>query len=408
MISRHLVIVALLLFTIPRDSIANPEFYFKPKVSTRAAYDNNPRSRVESPGEVAITTNEAEVNASYTRPTYRVAVTPRVRISRFTEETELDSEDYFAAVEASKVSERHQFFGQFDFERENSIFTEQTDSGLFNVNLPRTTFALNGTWQYSLSDRTTLSMSGNILDASFEEDPRSTFIDYLQYGAGPSLRYSVSDVTTLTASYNISKFKTPSIGSETLSHAVRLGFERQITESLFASFSLGHNRSELEFKSSQGQIIPGPPPQFVTTVVDSSSRSSGEIIELAVDKQFEKIDARFEWSRAFSPSSQGSRQQTEIVRGSGRYRITQFVDFSFLGSYRQRAQEGDVSVGRPLSALDTILFRGALGWRFSRTMRAEVGLQYQEQRRSVQGTKAVSERIFLSLRYTPNELRYAP
>ncbi len=384
---------------------AEAELTVKPEVSTRAYYDNNPRVRVDPPTEVFATINEVGAATIYSRPTYNVSLAPKFRLSRYTEETELDSEDYFVTLAADKVFERHQLSSEFNYSREASFTTEQTDSDRFNVNVPRTSFFLNSSWLYAVTDQLNLTLIGNAIDVSFEDAPAGRLIDYSQFSLGSFLSYSISDRTNLVATLNVSEFKTPQIGSETLSYAFQIGFEKQFYESLHASFRIGHNISYIGFQSTQTQIISQFPPQFATTVMSERRRSSGEIIDLRVEKEFERANVSFEWSRSFSPSSDGSRQQRQEVDGYGRYRISQYLDAALQVQYRESSQEGQVNFVRPNNR-DVIMVRGRLIYRISRYLQGEFGIQYRQVNRTSSGTNSDSERLFLALRYRPQESHY--
>lgn len=376
------------------------ELAIRPEVSSRAIVDSNPRLRASDPRDVAATINLAKFEAEYSRPTYSVVIVPQVRVSRYTSETELDSEDYFVSLSSSKILERDQFFGEFSYQRENSITTEQTDSGVFNVNIPRTRYSLEASWLHTLTERASVSAFGNALDVSFEEDPRSTFINYSQFGAGSSLSYALSETTTLRATYSFSNFKTPQTSSGTRSHSYRIGFEHQLDDSVNVAFSIGQNVSEIEFKSAQTQIVTLNPLRFITIVTDESERAAGEILDLVVEKEFERASVRFEWDRVFSPSSQGARQQEENVGGFARYQISRFVDAEFNGSFRQRTQEGTANTRR-LNDLEVLKFGLRVLYRISPEWRAEAGFRYRHQQRINAGTSAASEMLFIALRFRP-------
>lgn len=387
-------------------ALASAEITLSPEVSTRARFDSNPRLQADSPTSVFVSLSEARLQTEFSRPTFTASLFPRVRVSRYTEETELNSEDYFVTANAIKFFEGHQLSSEFRYEREASITTERTDSEIFNVNLPRTTFALNGGWSYAPTDALNFSLSGNALDVSFEEDPRSTFIDYTQFGSSAGLRFAISNRTTLLGNVSASMFKTPQTSSKTASYAFQVGFEQQVYETLYATFRIGNNFSVIDFKTAQTQLISVNPLRFGTQIVDESLRSSGEIIDLFVESQRERSYFRLEWHRSFSPSSQGARQRSQQVFGMARYRITEFIDAEFQVSYRERTQEAQTEVRR-LGDLETVRLGARVFYRISPEIRAEFGLRYLEQNRLNTGTKSDSQRVFVAIRYRPQELRFA-
>ena len=385
---------------------AMAEVIVTPRLLTRGAYDDNPRLRSQAPVDVFVFVTEAEARTVYRRPSYDVTVTPKVRLSRYTKETELDSEDYFVNINGQKIFERHQFAGGFSFEEEATIRTEQDDSEVFNVNVDRTTLSLNGSWSYRISDRLSYTAFGNAIDVSFEEDPRTGFVDYLVFGLGSSLSYAFSERTTLIGTFSVSEFKVPEIGTETRSYSFQGGFQHEFDRSLSTTFYFGHNISHIDFKSSQTRLISLSPLRFDTFVVDQSERSAGEIIDLTVAKKFERSELKFEWSRSFSPSSQGARQRTEIVRGYARYRLTENLDADFAAVYRERTQEGQLNAQR-LNNFKVVNTRGRLLYQFTPRWRGEVGYRYRRIDRLNRNEIVDAHRLFAAIRFTPEAYRFA-
>ena len=150
---KRLGVGVLLIHAIAGQSSFGAEVTVKPVVASKIVYDSNPRLRPFRAQEVFISKSEAFIETVYAEPTYNISLTPKFRLNRYTEETDLDSEDYFVNLSGSKFLERHQFTTEFDYEREASIETERDDSGIFNVNVPRTTFSLSSSWAYNINDR---------------------------------------------------------------------------------------------------------------------------------------------------------------------------------------------------------------------------------------------------------------
>lgn len=400
MIRSLLVVIVLWCLGAP---LVTAETLILPDLSIRPFFDNNPRVRVEDPQEVIGVINEAKFAGLYRRPTYEISVTPKFRLSRYTEETELDSEDYFIEAIAQKFFERSQFATEFNFEREASISTELNDSGIFNVNLPRTTYSIESSWTFNVTDTLNFSVSGNALDVTFKEDVRSAFVDYQQYGAGPNLTYALSDRTSIFASLYTSIFKTPATNSETQSYSFQFGFEHQFYESLRAAFRIGHNISTIDFLAAQTTLVSLAPFRVQTTFFDESERSSGEIVNVSLTKTFERASFELEWDRSFSPSSQGARQETDSVEGFFRYRVSRFVYADLRGSFRQRKQEGQANTRR-LSDLDVLRIDARILYRWTPEIQAEFGFRHLRHERPSIGTEADSQRVFIFLRYTPTQI----
>ena len=385
----------------------NCEVQVESKITSQVAFDTNPRTRPVDPDEVVVSITDIEVLSTYLTETSSVSLQPAFRLSKYSQETDLNNEDYFVTLSGNKLYERMQFSGEFSYEREASIRTELEDSGIFNVNVPRTSFSAFGAGTFFATPRLSFQLFGNGLYAFFEDNPRSTFIDYQNYALGSSLRYIYSDQTAWTVIFSASDFKTPEISSKTRSYAFQVGFEHEFDESLRANFSVGRNISHLRFKDSQLSLISVNPILFGVETIDREERSSGDILDLTIEKEFERSFVKVEWNRQFSPASRGARQEREEVQGFGRYRITRNLWLEGLLNYRERRQEGTTNTLR-FNDFEVIKAVARVYYRFSRNWLGQVGFRYREQTRVDTGIAADSERYFVSLRYSPNKISFRP
>ena len=212
------------------SGITDAELTIAPSIAPSTYFDDNRRVRAEGSPSLVASVMDAGFEAIYTRPTYRLTLAPDVRITRHTDQTELDSEDYFVALGAEKYFERHQFAGAFNFERESSATTELNDSGRIDIAVARTTLGINSSWSYLLSDQVTLTASGGYADVSFEEAEGNNLTDYTFSNAGLNLRYRFSDRTDWLVNTSLTAFDTPAfeaggqrIDGETTSYSIRIG-----------------------------------------------------------------------------------------------------------------------------------------------------------------------------------------
>ena len=378
-----------------------PEFY------SRAGYDDNPQVREIEPREVFFTINSIGLETVISDPKYKLSFRPRARVSRYTEETDLNAEDYFFSFRGDRYFEKNSIRLDFNFERESTITTEFTDSGILDVNLPRTTFSASLNWTHFVNEILQISASAFATDVSFEEDPRSPFIDFNVYGVGTSLAYAVSERTSYLAGLNITKFKTPRLGSETHSYTFTVGFQHQFHESTYAVFRIGQNVSSIDFKRQQFQLVSVRPFVLNTILVPETENASGEVVELLVNTRLSRAELQGEWLRSFSPSSQGVRQVTQEVRGFARYGINDRTDGILQISYRQRDQEGD-NLDIRLGASEFLNLSLRLSRRFAPEWVGEVGFRFREQvgTNFLANAQADSKRFFISLKWRPGDARF--
>ena len=401
---RSLVCILAMVVTAPYSG-AHAYLVLKPELSTRNSYDDNPRLRLQNTNALVFTSNELVVDSTFVSPTYQIGITPTFRLSRFTEETELNSEEYLVSTFATKLFQRHQLGATFDFAREASFVTEVDDSGIFDINLFRTTLSGQINWSYYLSERVTLSFNGYATDVSFEEDPRSFFVDYFLYGAGASVRYDYSETTSFWVIFNRADFKTPALSSETGSYIFQVGFDHELTETVDVSFRIGRNRSNLEFKQARLAFLSLNPPVLGTVLGDEEENASGDVIQATVEKKFARASLTMQWDRRFSPSSQGVRQEIEEVSGYLRYRVARHVSLVGRVNFRNQLQEGTLITTR-VPELEILQYEAKLFYRVSPSLRAELGYRYRDQTSTRQAEGAESHRVFVGLRFSPAEMRF--
>lgn len=376
-------------------------------LESKAAYDSNPRLRIDGIEDVVLSSNEIGSEARLERSTYNVSILPRLRFTRYTEETELNADDYFFNVNAEKYLERHQFSGFFEYERQASITTEVVDSAIFNVNLPRTTLAIGGSWSYLVSRNLTNTVSLSASDVTFEKDPVSPFVDYSVFGVGNTLSFSISESTRWLAILNISEFKAAAISLNTRSYSFQVGVEHQLYEDLWASLQVGQNISNTEFKSSQVRVVSISPVAFETFLEDGEDNSSGDVISFEAVKQFPRGLVRLKWSRAFSPASQGVRRNTQDVNAFGRYRWSEQLSSELRAFYRESKQEGDFTT-QTINQVQLVTVTARTFWQFAKNWRLEGGLRFRNQIRINDQPNSDSFQPYFAIRFSPDEVVFDP
>ena len=377
--------------------MVSAEMTIAPSFSPQLYIDDNRRQRESNPASVIASINEASLDAEYQQETYSINLEPKVRVSRYTQESILNSDDYFVAMDAQKFWSRTQAQLAFDYENESTITTELFDSGRFDNNIRRETIALNGFVSYAISPDLIGSFSAGISDVTFEETEGGNFTDFRSYFARADLNYALGPRTTLIPALGYALFKTPDSGGETRSYTFELGIAHELDNTLDVLVSAGPSVSHIDSVATEQFIVSLNPFVIGTRLVETEARGSGEVIRVVVNKRFERAQATAEWNRSFSPSSQGARQRLEIVRSRAEYRFTEDLKAKAFFIYRSRTQEATPNA--LFRDLDIIQASATLEYRFSKTQVVELGYRFRNQSEPNGDYSANSNRIFLTYRF---------
>lgn len=383
---------------------ATAELLITPTAWTRLGYNDNRRLRDPDGPDILESTTEVTLANELQRALYSVFVAPRVRVIRRTEESELDTEDYFVKAGGERLFERQRVNLEFDFESEGTATTELTDSGLFDVNVKRTTLAANTGWAYSLTEILSVNLFGGYSDVAYEELDRSVFFDYDEANVGTGFRYVMSPTTTLLGNASISRFRTPAVRSETKSYSFRFGFEHRFTETVDASFMVGQNISRISVREPVTEIVSFVPLTFATRMVNNEESESGHLVNAFINKRFRNADMSVTWDRYFSPSSLGGRQRRQEVRSRGRYRLSERWNLDGEIGYRESEQEG--SINTLVRALDFLTGTASLKYRLTKFWSAEVAYRYRSQQEESADLDAMSNEVFFGIRYEGDPFAY--
>jgi hypothetical protein len=249
-----------------------------------------------------------------------------------------------------------------------------------------------------------VTLTGGVVDVSFEEAPGSGFVDYDQSYAGLGIRHAVSDRTTLTAGSSVTRFATPTIGSRTMSYALRAGFEHSFDETLRAAFDVGQNVSNIEQDVVEPFVISLFPLRIGSREFTQSEAASGQILSTLVTKDFERSTLRVTWNRYFSPSSLGARQRRQEVEGNGLHELSPDWTAEMRVNFREQEQEG--SLATRFNALDVLTVLARVFYQFTPTLRGEIAYTYLRQTDAVADFSAHSNEILVGLRYSSERFDY--
>lgn len=319
---------------------------------------------------------------------------PKVRVSRFQGDSDLNRDEYFFNGELGRVFEKGRLGLEGAYSDTSTLTSELTDTGLFSTNRSRISYLLAPAYTHFLTPALTATISGSVNDVEFEDSEETGFVNYTNYALGTSLQYAISDRTRYTAQLSATIFDTPDRRSRAESLIYQVGFIHDYSETTSILFSIGNIHSDIEFQTQTLQFITNQ--GFVFQNVPASTRENGSILEIDVRKQLVRGQLRGNYSRSVSPSSQGVQNVFENVFGEARWRFNQHLDAVASISYQDRRSQGDLFQGLDQTF---IVANGILTQRLTKNWFVSGGYQYRRQERATNGVVTDFNELSVTFRY---------
>lgn len=245
--NRDIPFFILILGIFGAAPVANANWHVSPTIGLGVLYDDNTRlsdadSNFRSDTGAAI---DAFAEFSYRQQLTDFSITPRIRSTKYNDDSDLDSTDGFLRLdyahrgqkslwrlrgnyssESIRTAERSDV--DFDIEDPDEIPADDT-ARVFSTS-KRDRVRVTPEFSYQLSQRTSLRLDGEYQDTSYESDVSSSLVGFEQYSIGTSLGYAWSQrdivsITARTGTYQADLSPTDLSGS-----AFGVAFSRRLSE----------------------------------------------------------------------------------------------------------------------------------------------------------------------------------
>lgn len=377
---------------VPAEVILHPTVY--PTVYV----DDNRRLRANDGSGVATSTTDVNVRSVYTRPTYEIEFTPRLRFIRNTSQKVLDAENWYLSLGGKKGFERHQLRGSIGYSEQRSAATELEELGRVDSSVPKSQLEVNGEWFWSATPRFAVTSFGAHTDVRYKRSLTTGLYDYTYSTAGINLRFAATENTAIVGRTNVSLFRTPEIDSKTTAYAWAFGFEHQFSETVTAQLMVGHNIARSRTEVQVLRVVSLNPFEVGFFNQTETSRGGGQTISAEVKREFEHDEVIVDWERNVFPSSLGARQRREEVR------VRWFHDFNrywgVRSSFRYGDQEQEANTGRADNRLKRYSLSSSLSYKYSKNLEFSMAYRVAHVHRLGADTRATSNRLTLSLIYS--------
>ncbi|MDP3531484.1 hypothetical protein [Methylicorpusculum sp.] len=388
----------LLVLALLPISVHAREWYAQPSASLRTFYDDNLLLRPEDQKFEAFgATLSAKSTYGVHSEIYNVGGDVRVDINRYEASDNIDSENFFFnGFSTYNLTERNQLGLKGNYTMDNSIISEFDGSGLVQTLVDRTTWSIDPSWTYRLTERASLTGSYNHTDVSFAESTTNFLTSYvtdsatlnyslqwterlLWYSAVSALRFDVPETTTSTqASFGTSEFTSASVSDM---YTFQTGVRFNITETWDSELMAGGRWTEVE--STQFQVFrPNANPQVeILTGGDPNPQSSsglGYLLSAGTTKRFEKSSISARFYQDVRPTANGILQQYMGLSINGEHSLNDYLKLNLTASATQQTSAANEDQPTQFDR-DSYMLEPKLSWLIDRQMTLSGGYRYRTQ-----------------------------
>ena len=396
---RSAAIGALLVLTATSGSAMAAEYYFQPQLDVSSEVDSNRDLVSSGPTQTAVGYGaRAGAAMGIATPTSDTTVLPRFnyenypRLSEHTTEEIMDFSSFWH-------SQRSQFsaWGQVDH---SSLYSSELASAAFNPlnpNLPTTPetgrISVNGTrtlltlqpkYQYNLTPRLNLGVSGLYQSIDYS-GAQNSYVSYRYYEGAASAGWSLSPRATLTLGVNASKEKAKNFYSVTDGRGVTLTFDYQWSRTFTGSLTV---------LAEHDKIYGGTPAQPTLELGGIASNGVGATYTTTWKGQISQLQLAV--GSTFTPSGVGSKYRSDQAQGEYKYNLSARLLFITAAHYiRNVALASQFDSGN----YNYIVADAGLRWSLTPTWYIGGNVEYLEIQSPVANTSAKNNMARISFGY---------
>ena len=173
------------------------EYHVQPRASFKTLVNDNRRLFAENPTTVYGGVLNLGGSLYVADALHSAVLDPRVRLSRFQGDSDLNRDEYFFDGELGKVLKNGRLALAGAYSDTSTLTSELTDTGLFSTNKSRISYLLAPSYIHFFTPALSFSISGSVNDVEFEDSEETGFVNYTNYVLGTFLQYAISDRTSL-------------------------------------------------------------------------------------------------------------------------------------------------------------------------------------------------------------------
>ncbi len=356
-------------------------WYVEPNASARVFYDDNVRLSTVDPQSSFGAIVRGEVRAGRRTELSDIGLGLTLDTRQYTDVSELDRTNGALGLRSRFKINRHSLGFDASLDYDSTLTSEEATTGLVQVNKRRSAMRVRPSWQYELTERTTLDAGLSYEDVSYDDVDLIPLTNYNFTRANFAVDYQLTERLQLVGQAAYDEYDARQVATRSTSVGVEAGLKYLLSETSTIRAAAGVRQSDAQTPTEDG-------------LVDTDS--SGPIFELEWTKDFIVGGIEILAERSLLPSGRGTLLDTTGLNVAFDYPITARWAFGFdARAYRNRNPGGEIS-GNDREFVD---LSPSLERRLTESLRLDLSYRYRWQKREISEDDAVSNAVFLSVRY---------
>jgi len=419
------------------------DWIFAPNLTLTQRYTDNLRLLITPTRDNLISTLSPNLDLGYLADDNELRVNLKVNQLFYIGESNLDFAEKIANLTDTFYGERWNASMSARYAEESSFGTQLTENGSGNllVQVPRFTKSISPTFNYNLTEKNTLQLSGSYMDVTFGSRPFNSGIGFSDYtfdsiSTTATHKFTPKLSFNLNSSYSIYNAGTNYSGiiilpnphlsgttntyigdtsysqnSKTLSYQLgfNYGYDEQTT--IAGSAGIRNSNSHSVFGTEAfvpcGGLLPNKP--CPNSFSDSTSTTNGKIYTASINRAFEQGYLLVSYNQQLSPASTGNQQQTEMYNAIANYQITDrwetglnitYLKSSYIAGFANSATAVVTSNNRIYESISP-----NIKWKWTPETTLQFSYTYADQQLVLTNQTATSNNVQLQLVYNPQTNR---
>lgn len=259
------------------------------------------------------------------------------------------------------------------------IDTVDTDVNLVDVEVRRNRIDLEPSWQYSLTELTSLRLRYRLQDVHYDNLQGTNLIDYRTHTVDTSLFRNLTQQDSLGMTLRLSRYSAPGNDTETDNLALNFGYDHRFQQDLLGGVTLGYRE---------------------TTTKEGANEDTfhGAVVSVEFDKKQTALTSyNVSLTRDLNASGIGRIQQSDQLSIRVRSKLSPRLSSTFrVQAFDNNTLSGSITGNdRQYYSIEP-----GLRWAMTREWSVEGGYRYRWQKRELDTDSADSNTILVTLNYT--------
>ena len=379
---RQSVGLSLSLLVLAQGAVAE-QWYIEPKASIQTFYDDNVRLESVDPQGSSGTTAQADAKFGRRTEVSNIDIDAGLSNHWYANASQLNTTNGFLGLGTAYQLERSRLGFDARVDYDSTLTSEVATSGFVQVNKRQTRLFAKPSWSYALSERSTVDLSASYTDVSYQDVQLIPLYNYRFASVDVNGTYLWSERAKLFGRLTYDRYQADQVRSSSNSVGLLAGGAYALSETLTLTALAG-----VRYSNATVPILGGR---------TEDQTSTGPLVDLSLEKRFEVGKLLLDASQSLAPSSTGELLNTTAATVALDYPITPRWSFVLNAqAYRNRNPGGGENINdRTYFSIVPKLTRKVSEW-----WQLDLAYRFRYQKYQVSANDAVSNAVFLTLRYT--------